>query len=515
MKILLTTLNSQYVHSNLALRYLYTVIVNEDCEAEIREFSINNELNYIYSEILRSNYDLVCFSCYLWNIEETTILASDLKKARPEMKILIGGPETSFSGVDYMTANDWCDFVISGEGEYSFFRLIQLLTGKRQALDMTEEDELSTIPGLTYRAGTFIYVNEQIDPLDFNAIPFPYSVLEPEKDKVVYYESSRGCPFRCAYCMSSIEKRVRALDVTRVERELKYFLFKELKQVKFIDRTFNFDKERAYRILNYIVQNDNGITNFHFELCGDLLDDKTIDLLAEARPGLFQVEIGIQSANPETLRAVNRNENVYPVLYNTEKLIRKGGGCHTHVDLIAGLPYETMTTFARGFDKVYRLKADVFQMGFLKVLKGTEIHYRAADWGIVYRDHAPYEVVSTSWISSREMMHLKEMDRMLDTYYNRKGFTHTLDYLTAEMSPFEMFSELADFYYKGGYQNRERKKDDQYRIMLGFGKYLEETGKVPGAGREVLKTLDMDARESMDELNYGRFIRKGWEIDTL
>ena len=237
MKLLLTTLNSQYVHSNLAIRYLYTVIANEDCETEMREFTINNDINYIYNEIIRADYDLVCFSCYLWNIEETTVLASDLKKAKPEMKILIGGPETSFDGLEYMEENEWCDYVISGEGEYSFFRLIQLLTGKRQALDMTFEDELSTIPGLTYREGPLIYVNEQIEPLDFNTIPFPYSVLEPEQDKVVYYESSRGCPFRCSYCMSSIEKRVRALDVVRVEQELKYFLFKNLPQVKFIDRT--------------------------------------------------------------------------------------------------------------------------------------------------------------------------------------------------------------------------------------------------------------------------------------
>ena len=512
MKVLLTTLNSQYVHSNLAIRYMYTVIANEDCETEIREFSINNDLNYIYNEIMRAGYDLVCFSCYLWNIEETSILGSDLKKGRPDMKILVGGPETSFDGVDFMTDNTWCDFVISGEGEYPFFRLIQLLTGKRQALDMTEEDELSTIPGLTYRVGNLIYVNEQIDPLDFNTIPFPYSVLEPEKDRVVYYESSRGCPFRCSYCMSSIDKTVRALDVTRVERELKYFLFKGLMQVKFIDRTFNYDRERAYKILSYIVQNDNGRTNFHFELCGDLLDDRTIDLLSSARPGLFQVEIGIQSTNPDTLRAVNRNENVYPVLYNTGRLAAKGN-CHTHVDLIAGLPFETMETFERGFDKVYALKADAFQMGFLKVLKGTEMAYRAQDWDIVYRDHAPYEVVSTAWISSDEMIHLKEIDRMLDTYYNRKGFTHTLDYLTSELTPFRLFSELADHYYRQGYQNRERKKDDQYRIMLGFARHLAATGMVPDCDKEVLKTLDMDARENMDQLNYGRFIRKGWELD--
>ena len=492
MKILLTSLNSQYVHSNLAIRYLYTVIVNEDCEAEIREFSINNDLNYIYNEIMRANYDMVCFSCYLWNVEQTSLVASDIKKARPDTKILIGGPETSFDGIDFMRENDWCDFVITGEGEYPFYRLVQLLTGKRQALDMTEEDELSIIPGLTYREGNTIYVNEQIDPLDFNSIPFPYSVLEPETERVTYYESSRGCPYRCSYCMSSLEKTVRSLDIKRVERELKYFLFKGLNQVKFIDRTFNYDRDRAYRILDYLVQNDNGKTNFHFEMCGDLLDERTIALLKEARPGLFQLEIGIQSTNPETLEAVNRNENVYPILYNVGQLT-DGGNCHVHVDLIAGLPYETMATFRRGFDKVYALKADAFQLGFLKVLKGTRVRDMADEWGIVYRDHAPYEVISTDWISVEEMIHLKEIQQMLDTFYNRKGFTHTLDYLTSEMTPFDVFSELAEFFYSGGYQNRERKKDDMYRIMLAFASQMNLSGKIPGCDKELIKTLDLDA----------------------
>ena len=511
MKVLLTTLNSQYVHSNLAIRYLYTVIVNEDCEADLREFSINNEKDYIYSEIMRANYDMVCFSCYLWNIEETTVLAADLKKAKPDLKILIGGPETSFDGIEYMNQNPWCDFMISGEGEYPFFRLIQLLTGKRQALDMTEEDELSTIPGLTYRIGNLIYVNDQIDPLDFDSIPFPYSVLEPEKDKVVYYESSRGCPFRCSYCMSSIDKTVRSLDIHRVERELKYFLFKEVDQVKFIDRTFNYDRDRAYEIMKYIIDNDNGKTCFHFELCGDLLDDRTIELLKTARKGMFQMEIGIQSTNPDTLKAVDRSENIYPVLYNTDKLV-ECGTCHTHVDLIAGLPLETMETFERGFDKVYNLKADAFQMGFLKVLKGTKMHRMAEENGIIYRDHTPYEVISTPWISADEMILLKEIERMLDTYYNRKGFNHTLDYLTSEMNPFQMFKRLAEFYYARGYQNRERRKDDQYRIMLEFAKEMDKTGVVPDCDKEVMKTLDLDARETMDKINYGRFIRKGWEL---
>ncbi len=511
MKILLSTLNSQYVHSNLAIRYLYTVIVNEDVECDMREFSINNDLNYIFNEIVRANYDIVCFSCYLWNIEETVKLCSDLRKAKPGLKIIIGGPEVSFDAVDFMETNPWADFLISGEGEYPFFRLIQILTGKKLSPELSFEEELSTVPGLTYRSRGMIFVNDVIEPLDFNTIPFPYSVLEPEKDKVVYYESSRGCPFRCSYCLSSIDKTVRALDISRVEQELRYFLFKDLMQVKFIDRTFNYDKERAYRILRYIIGNDNRVTNFHFELCGDLLDDQTIKLIKTARKGLFQFEIGIQSMNPDTLRACHRSENVYPVLYNTGRLI-EGGNCHVHIDLIAGLPLETMETFERGFDKAYALKADAFQMGFLKVLKGTVMEEEAAKYGIVYRDHAPYEVVSTRDMSAEDLVLLKEIDRMLDTYYNRGGFTNTLNFFMSETTPFKFYKGLAEFYYDGGYQNRERRKEDQYRILYAYARELEKRGELENGAAEAMKTLDMDLRGAMDDINYNRFNKKGWEI---
>ncbi len=506
MKILLTTLNSKYVHSNLAVKYLYTVVAGEYSDVSVREFTINNDLNYIYSEIVRANYDMVCFSCYIWNVEKIKLLGQDLKVARPEMKICIGGPEVSFNGHEFARENPWVDYIICGEGEYPFYRLLQVLNEPLRHFE--------TVPGLIYRQGGKIYVNCQIEPMDLNLIPFPYSIMDCESDRVVYYESSRGCPFGCSYCLSSTDRKVRTLDMDRVKSELGYFLYKKVMQVKFIDRTFNYDRNRAYEIFKYLMDNDNGVTNFHFEICADLMDDDMLELLSKARRGLFQMEIGIQSTNPQTLSAINRKENVYPVLYNTEKLI-KLGNVHTHVDLIAGLPYETYELFSRSFDKVYDLNADALQLGFLKVLKGTPISRQLESHGIVYRHHAPYEVISTDYIKAEEIVRLKMIENMVDIYYNRGGFSHTLKYLVEsyEKGAFKFFEALAEFYYEKGYQHRERKKEDQYRILLKFAQHLSAKGIVVHGDIKALATLDKDMKETMNPDIYKRFLKKGWEIE--
>ncbi len=499
MKILLTTLNSQYVHSNPALKYLYTVTADTSADVDLREFTINNEPNYIYGELVRANYDMVCFSCYIWNIEQTKAIAADLKKARPEIKICVGGPEVSFNAHVFAVQNPWVDFVFCGEGEYPFYRFLQVF----------KEPELpfNTVPGLVYKHDGKIYVNPQMEPMDFDTIPFLYSVLECEPDKVIYYESARGCPFKCAYCLSSIDKKIRPLSIERVKADLGYFLYKNVMQVKFIDRTFNYDEDRAYEIWRYLIENDNGKTNFHFEICADLLTDRMFELLAKARPGLFQFEIGIQSTHAETLAAVNRKENVYPVLYNIEKLL-KPGNIHIHVDLIAGLPYETYKLFERSFDKVYALGADAFQMGFLKVLKGTPLAQMQSQYGIVYRDKAPYEIISNNWLSSLELARLKTVEKMLDIYYNRGGFKETIDYLMAvlDKKPFKLYESLADFYYSSGYQNKNRKKEEQYRILRKFA---------VSAGIEaenIEKYLKRDLENAFNPEEVKRFMKKGWEI---
>jgi len=498
MKILLTTLNSQYVHSNPALKYLYTVTADTSADIDIREFTINNETSYIYGEILRANYDIVCFSCYIWNIEQIKSLASDLKKAKPNMLICLGGPEVSFDAHIFAADNKWVDMILCGEGEYPFFRLCQVLKDP--------ELPLNTVPGLVYKAGGRIYVNPQIEPMDFNCIPFLYSILECEPDKVVYYESTRGCPFKCAYCLSSIDKSIRALSLDRVKADLGYFLYKKVMQVKFIDRTFNYDVDRAYEIFKYLIDNDNGVTNFHFEICGDLLTKNTLKLLETARKGLFQFEIGIQSANPETLYEINRKENIYPILYNVEKLMEMGN-IHIHVDLIAGLPYETYELFGRSFDKVYNLGADAFQMGFLKVLKGTPLEQRSEAYGLVYREKAPYEIISNRWMTAGELARLKMIEKMLDIYYNRHGFENSLALLLEKLdvTPFKLFEMLAEFYYEGGYQHKNRKKEEQYRILLKFAqKHIDAD--------EAEKILEKDLAETLNPEEVKRFLKKGWEI---
>lgn len=500
MKILLTTLNSQYVHSNPALKYLYTVAAGSPYDIKIREFTINNEKSYIFGELMREEADLVCFSCYIWNIEETKELIADFKKASPKTKILLGGPEVSFDSHVVMVNNPCVDFVISGEGEYPFFRFLQLF-------DKGAEN-YNKIPGLTYRKDGKVFVNGVIEPIDFNSVPFLYSILECEEDKVIYYESARGCPFRCSYCLSSIDKNIRPLDMERAKSDLGYFLFKKVMQVKFIDRTFNYDEERAYEIFKYLIDNDNGVTNFHFELCADLLSQKTFDLLKSARKGLFQFEIGIQSTNPETLLNVNRKENVYPVLYNVEKLVGLNNA-HIHVDLIAGLPFETYEIFERSFNKVYKLKANAFQLGFLKVLKGTPIIKRVEEYGIVYRDRAPYEVISTKWISAKELVRLHQIEKMLDLYYNRGGFGKTLDYIMSAngLEPFKFYENLADFFYESGYQNVSHKKENLYRILRKFA--------VSVMGSEMDEITDLlvsDMEEALNPEEVKRILKRGWEI---
>ena len=514
MKILLAALNSQYVHSNPAVRYLYTVMADTPDDVHIREFTINNDPSYIYGELVRANCDMVCFSCYIWNIEQVKAIGSDLKKACPSVKIVLGGPEVSHDGHIFAMENPWADYILCGEGEYSFYRLAEVLRqgagSYKGGSGLDGTSDLKTVSGRIYQQNGKIYINPQIEPMDFNAIPFLYSLLPCEKDKVIYYESSRGCPFRCAYCLSCIDKRVRSLDMERIRRDLRYFLYKKVMQVKFVDRTFNYDEERACQIIGFILENDNGVTNFHFEICADLVSDRMINLLAKARPGLFQLEIGIQSTNPETLRAVDRKENVYPVLYNAERLAGLDN-IHVHVDLIAGLPFETYELFKRSFNKVYRLGADAFQLGFLKVLKGTPIAAMKERYGIVARERAPYEIISNMWMSAGQLVRLKTIENMLNIYYNRGGFSRAIEALTDAFGgkPFDLYESLADFYYENGYQHKNRKKEDQYRILRRF--IIERTDG-PAAADAATAALEEDLRSALNPEEVKRFLKKGWEI---
>ena len=503
MKILLTTLNSKYVHSNLALKYLYASAENSRRSIDIQEFTINNEEDYVLIELIRKDYDLICFSCYIWNVEKTLYLAENLKKARPELKILFGGPEVSYDVVQFMSRYRFIDFIISGEGEACFSELAEGLTAGNP--------EFEKIRGLTYRVNGKIYVNPQGPPLSFESVPFPYHSLVCEDDKIMYYESSRGCPYQCSYCLSALERKVRALSFERVKSDLSYFIYKRVNQVKFIDRTFNWDKKRCLEILKYLIVSDNGVTNFHFELCGDLIDEDLLRLLSSARPGLFQFEIGVQSTNEKTLAACNRRCD-FPKLLSNVRRLKEYGNIHLHLDLIAGLPYEDYSSFRKSFNDVYVLKADQLQLGFLKLIKGAPLREHADEHGYIYKAKAPYEVISNNYITAYDLIRLKKMENLLDLYYNRGGFRRTLDYSIENLAetPFDFYEELADYYYLKGYQHRSHKKEDMYRIFLMYVGWKERF--IPNIKDKIKELLASDMKETLNPDAVKKFERKGWEI---
>lgn len=497
MKVLLTTLNSKYVHSNLALKYLYLAAKDVCDSLEIREFTINNSRDYVFTELVTADCDAVCFSCYIWNIEKILELAADLKKARPQVRILLGGPEVSYDAEQVLREHPFVDFVLAGEGEKTFPQWCRALAG-RASFDRTA--------GLVYWDNGRIAVNPGMQPADLEQIPFPYEAFPCEEDRVIYYESSRGCPFGCSYCISSLDKRIRSLPAERVKADLACFLDKRVKQVKLLDRTFNWDKARTLELFRYLIDQDNGVTNFHFEICADLLDEETFAVLGGARKGLFQFEIGIQSTNPDTLAAVRRSGDVGNVLASVSRLVELGNS-HIHVDLIAGLPYEDYRIFRKSFNDVYALGADNLQLGFLKLLKGTDIRADADRYGYTYMSKAPYQIISNQFLTAGEVCRLKQIETVLDLYDNRGGFSNTLSAaisMTAE-TPFDFYEALADYYYAKGFQHRSHKKEDLYRILFQFFGSL-------GRGEQLLPLLETDLKQTMNFDAVKKFLRKGWTI---
>jgi len=507
IKVLLTTLNSKFIHSSLALRYLYTSAMENldenNLRLEIKEFSINQDDDYIITEILRGDYGVVCFSANIWNLRRILNITSVIKKAMPATQILIGGPEVSHDPLTLLQENRSVDFVVEGEGEHAFTALCECKFGN---------PGLSEISGLVYRErkDSKIYVNPPQEPLKMDSLPFPYKLIPPDQEKIVYYESSRGCPNSCSYCMSSIEKGIRALPEDRVKEELDYFLRSNVSQVKFVDRTFNWDRNRCYRLLKHIVEKDNQITNWHFEISGEALDRPLLDLIDSARPGLFQFEVGIQSTNKETLKAVKRSANVQQVLENCRQLIGLEN-CHVHVDLIAGLPYETYEIFRKSFNDVYELKADHFQLGFLKLLKGTDLRFQQDEYGYVFHDDPPYSIIYNKYLSVWDILRLKQIERILNLYYNRGGFQRTLDYLIKlHNSTFDFYEEFALFYYLKGFQEVSHRKEDLYRILRKYGSWKNRT--LEGAEDGVTKNLLKDMEAALNEDAVKKFNRKGWNI---
>ena len=443
MKILISTLNSKFTHSSLAIMSIkkFSTIYNEQYNDHIflKEFTINHHDEYIVSNIFKENPDIICFSCYIWNIDKTKQIISVLKKILPHVKIILGGPEVSFD-YEELIERSIADIIVIGEGEQTFFELMQYFL----------EDGNTTLHSIKSIAflDEGVCVSTQKRPaLSLDAIPFPYTSedLNYLKDRIIYYESSRGCPFECAYCLSSIDRGVRFLSLQRTYSDLRFFLDEKMPKVKFIDRTFNCNAERTEKIWRFLIENDNGITCFHFEVCADILTDKLLDCLKYAREGLFQFEIGVQSTNPRTLDEIRRNTN-FEKLSDFVVKIRKLNNIHLHLDLIAGLPLEDLESFGRSFDDVYFLNPHKLQLGFLKLLKGSYLHDNADFFGIVCEDKSPYTVLYTKDMSFADICKLREIEKVLDIFYNSKKFYYTLKFVLDNVSsPFQFYLEYSEY----------------------------------------------------------------------
>ena len=486
MKILLAACNAKYIHSNLAVYDLKAYSSDYDKEVLLREYTINQPKDEILKDIYGSGADVVCFSCYIWNISFVRELICDLAKILPETAFWAGGPEVSYDAEKFLTEMPEMTGVLVGEGEKTFHNLLEYyIDGK---------GSLGEIRGIAYRDGEEIRHNGWRELMNLNEIPFVYEHIEEFENRIIYYESSRGCPFSCSYCLSSIDKKLRFRDLELVKKELQFFLDHKVPQVKFVDRTFNCKHEHAMAIWKYILEHDNGVTNFHFEISADLLRDEEMDLMAKMRPGLIQLEIGVQSTNPETIRAIHRHMDLDKLERCVDR-VHSFRNIHQHLDLIAGLPYEDYDTFHRSFNDVYQMKPDQLQLGFLKVLKGSLMQEEAEKYGIVHKEKEPYEVLSTNWLPYRDVLKLKAVESMVEVYYNSGQFQHTLEYLVPlAKDAFTFYESLGAFYEKKGYSEISHSRMRRYEILL---EYLQEETDVSVEKASQKMLYDLYLREKL------------------
>ena len=486
MKILLAACNAKYIHSNLAVYDLKAYSSDYDEHVILREYTINQPKDEILKDIYSSGADVVCFSCYIWNISFVRELIRDLVKILPKTAFWAGGPEVSYDAEKFLTEMPEMTGVMVGEGEKTFHDLLEFyIDGK---------DSLEEISGIAYRTGDKIIHNGWRELMDLSAIPFVYEHLEKFENRIIYYESSRGCPFSCSYCLSSIDKKLRFRDLELVKKELQFFLDHRVPQVKFVDRTFNCKHEHAMTIWKYILEHDNGVTNFHFEISADLLREEEMELMSQMRPGLIQLEIGVQSTNPETIRAIHRHMDLKKLEHCVNR-VHSFRNIHQHLDLIAGLPYEDYDTFHQSFNDVYQMKPDQLQLGFLKVLKGSLMQKEAEGYRIVYKEKEPYEVLSTNWLTYGEVLKLKMVESMVEVYYNSGQFWHTLEYLVPfEKDAFTFYEKLGSFYEKKGYSEISHSRMRRYEILL---EYLKEETDVSAEVAAQKMLYDLYLREKL------------------
>ena len=504
MKVLLTAVNAKYIHSNLAIYSMKAYAEQKGCpgaEIQLAEYTINQQQDGILRGIYEEKPDLLCFSCYIWNISFVRELIRDVKKILPKTRIWVGGPEVSYDAEDFLKEMPQITGVICGEGEETFAEVVR--TYAQWEKQEEEPKALGNILGVVYREGKNLIFTGNRDILNMDELVFPYENLSLFEHKIIYYESSRGCPFSCSYCLSSIDKKLRFRSVSLVKKELQFFLDHQVPQVKFVDRTFNCKKEHAMEIWKYIKEHDNGITNFHFEIAADLLTEEEIGLIAAMRPGLIQLEIGVQSTNERTLQEIRRKTSFQEICKKV-RAVAEGENVHQHLDLIAGLPYEDYKSFQKSFCDVYALRPQQLQLGFLKVLKGAYMEEMADAYGCVYKSGEPYEVLKTEWLTYGEISRLKGIEEMTEVYYNSGQFFYTLEALVKEFpDAFTMYEELADFYKGKGYFAVSHARISRYEILREF---LQEKGIQYLEFYDQLMVLDLYARENLKT-------RPSWAMD--
>lgn len=480
MNILLVAVNAKYIHSNLAVYSLKAYAEKQNClrgSIDIAEYTINQPLDQILMDLYKKKPEILCFSCYLWNISYIEQLVCEISKVMPEIEIWLGGPEVSWNAEEVLQRLPQVRGVMRGEGEETFLDLVHFYEGAFESCGKGLDDIL----GITYykeevreeKTERFITATEERPVMaDLNGIPFVYEDIEAFEHKIIYYESSRGCPFSCSYCLSSIDKCLRFRDLELVKRELQFFIDHDVPQVKFVDRTFNCRHDHAMEIWRYVAEHDKGVTNFHFEVAADLLNEEEIALIASMRPGLIQLEIGIQSTNMQTIREIRRTMQFEKVKRIVEQIHAKGN-IHQHLDLIAGLPYEDYQRFRCSFNEVYALKPEQLQLGFLKVLKGSYMEEKAKDYQLVYQERPPFEVLSTAWISYDEVIALKGIEEMVEVYYNSRQFEKTLELLEKEFDDAcAMFEALRDYYEIKELAQINHTRISRYEILFDFVKQL-------------------------------------------
>ena len=490
LKILLAACNAKYIHSNLAVYNLKSCSGEYSPNVVIKEYTINQIQDDILKDIYLEQPDVICFSCYIWNISFVKELVPDLKKILPHVDFWAGGPEVSYDAVEFLKKNPAFFGVMVGEGEETFHELAGYYIERKP-------ENLKEIRGVAFHDETkvpdIVHTGWR-ELMDLSKVPFAYSNLTEFKNRIIYYESSRGCPFSCSYCLSSIDKKLRFRDIELVKKELQFFIDNKVPQVKFVDRTFNCKHDHAMAIWRYITEHDNGITNFHFEISADLLREEELALMKTMRPGLIQLEIGVQSTNPQTIKAIRRTMD-FEKLKGIVEQIHGFGNIHQHLDLIAGLPYEGYESFHKSFCDVYALRPEQFQLGFLKVLKGSHMMEMTGEYQILYKDREPYEVLSTAWLTYGEILGLKMVESMVEVYYNSGQFKHTLVFLEQYFEdPFRMYEALGRFYEKKEYSEISHSRMRRYEILMEFA---GEQKEIPLEVLSDVMLLDLYLRENL------------------